>query len=297
MYQPKILLQLDTDTQASTFDAVVALDSGVQHLLQYPATQVENVTTLVHGAMFTRGPAQLCNTACFIGGSDVAQGEELLAKIQATFFGPIRVSVMLDSNGANTTASAAVLCAARHLSLSGAEALVLGGTGPVGGRVARLLLSQGCRVHLASRSREKALLACDNIRKRQQNVSSDQLHAIGTENLQQLQGLLKSTSLLVACGAAGATLLTAPQLSEAQNLRVAIDLNAVPPAGLEGIDPMDKARQRGERIDYGAIGVGGLKMKIHRAAIQSLFSSNDQVLDLSEIFAVGQQLETGKNSE
>ena len=97
--------------------------------------------------------------------------------------------------------------------------------------------------------------------------------------------------------AAGATLLTAPQLSEAQNLRVAIDLNAVPPAGLEGIDPMDKARQRGERIDYGAIGVGGLKMKIHRAAIQSLFSSNDQVLDLSEIFAVGQQLETGKNSE
>ncbi len=69
-----------------------------------------------------------------------------------------------------------------------------------------------------------------------------------------------------------------------------IDLNAVPPEGIEGISVMDKAVQRGDRFDYGAVGVGGLKMKIHRAAIGKLFTCNDAVLDAEEIFAIGQSL-------
>jgi len=288
----RILIQLDTDVLASSFDAVVALDSGVEQLLQYAAVQESNVTGLVHGAMFTRGLAQLASTAIFIGGSNVAQGEQLLDKILSTFFGPVRVSVMLDSSGANTTASAAVLCAARHMPLAGAQALVLGGTGPVGGRVARLLIGRGCRVHLASRSREKALQACNSIRNQQSVDQPDQLMPLGLENGDLLNQRLSESTLVVACGAAGVPLLGNQQLSEASRLQVAIDLNAVPPAGIEGIDALDKAKERSGRIDYGAIGVGGLKMKIHRAAIESLFDSNDRVLDLEEIFDVGQQLES-----
>ena len=58
--------------------------------------------------MFTRGGKMLKNSAVFIGGSDVQAGEQLLAATQKAFFGAVRVSVMLDSNGANTTAAAAV---------------------------------------------------------------------------------------------------------------------------------------------------------------------------------------------
>lgn len=291
MSQPRILIQLDTDALASSFDAVVALDSGVEQLLQYSSVQESNVTGLVHGAMFTRGPAQLSKTALFIGGSNVAQGERLMDKVLSTFFGPVRVSVMLDSSGANTTASAAVLCSARHLSLEGAEALVLGGTGPVGGRVARLLIGQGCRVHLASRSLDKAVQACNAIRGQESMTHPDQLQPLAMDDERHLELRLASATLVVACGAAGATLLSQKQLAAADRLQVAIDLNAVPPAGLEGIGPMDKAVQRAGRFDYGAIGVGGLKMKIHRAAIESLFAGNDRVLDLGEIFAVGRNLE------
>ncbi len=121
MTKPKILVQLDTDDQASVFDSVVAIDAGAEHLLRHQAITPENVRERVHGAIFTRGPDDLKHTALFVGGSDVARGEQVLAAIVASFIGPLRTSVMMDSGGANTTAAAAVLAAARHLDLASAQ--------------------------------------------------------------------------------------------------------------------------------------------------------------------------------
>jgi len=146
MSKSQILIQLDCDRHPSVFDAVVATDAGVDRLLQYGGIEPSDVRDLVHGAIFTRGPQELASTAIFIGGSNVKAGEELLAQTTRAFFGPMRVSVMLDANGANTTAAAAVLAAARHVELRGASAAVLGGTGPVGQRAARLLARQGATV-------------------------------------------------------------------------------------------------------------------------------------------------------
>ena len=106
--KPTILIQLDTDDQPSVFDSVVAIDAGAQHLLRHASITADNVTARVHGAIFTRGPKDLAQTAIFIGGSDVARAEAVLTRIRAAFFGPLRVSIMLDPNGANTTAVAAV---------------------------------------------------------------------------------------------------------------------------------------------------------------------------------------------
>ena len=149
----RILLQLDTDPHPSVFDRVVAIDAGVEELFSYGGVTPENVMPLVHGAMFTRGPGDLKDTAIFVGGSNVAAGEAVTAKVLKTFFGPMRVSVLLDANGANTTAAAAVLAAAKHVELRGATAVVLGGTGPVGERAARLLAGQGASVRVASQRR------------------------------------------------------------------------------------------------------------------------------------------------
>ena len=129
----KILVQLDSDPQPSVFDRVVAVDAGVQQLFSYGNVTPEQVPSLVHGTIFTRGISDLKATAIFIGGSDVSKGEALLEKVTGSFFGPMRVSVMLDANGANTTAAAAVLAARKHLALSATNALVLAGTGPVAG--------------------------------------------------------------------------------------------------------------------------------------------------------------------
>ncbi|MEZ5951402.1 MAG: methylene-tetrahydromethanopterin dehydrogenase N-terminal domain-containing protein [Planctomycetaceae bacterium] len=99
----KILFQFDTDAHASSFDAVTAIDSGVDHLLQHAHCNCTNVTPLVQGGIFTRGPKDLKNTAIFVGGSDVEAAETIFQKVQESFFGPLRVSVMLDANGCNTS--------------------------------------------------------------------------------------------------------------------------------------------------------------------------------------------------
>src|SRR5262245_49818321 len=152
----KILIQLDTDPQPSSFDRVVAVDADIDHLFSYGGVTPQTVEPLVHGAIFTRGGKDLAHTALFIGGSHVAAGEALFEKVRATFFGPMRVSVMMDSNGSNTTAAAAVLSARKHLALAGTTAVVLAGTGPVGLRAAQLLTAAGAHVRVGSRGLDRA---------------------------------------------------------------------------------------------------------------------------------------------
>lgn len=283
MSKPKILLQLDTDEQPSVFDSVVAIDAGADQLLRHQAITADNVRERVHGAIFTRGPADLHNTAIFVGGSDVAAAEAVLAGIRREFFGPMRVSVMLDPSGANTTAAAAVWAARKHLTLADTTAVVLAATGPVGQRVVRLLAREGAQVRVASRRVERAAAVCEAVRQR---YPSARLTASAAASAEEAAAAIKDAALVISAGAAGIELAARETLRQAGSLRVAIDLNAVPPAGLGGVEAMDRAVERGGIISYGAIGVGGTKMKIHKVAIQRLFQSNDQVLDAEELYEI-----------
>ncbi len=199
----------------------------------------------------------------------------------------LRVSVLLDANGANTTAAAAVRAAARNLELKGLAALVLGGTGPVGQRVARLLAREGAKVRVGSRQQARAAAVCQEIAGK---VPGAELTPVGTGTPQELAAALKDQALVVAAGAAGAVLLPRSARLANPTLKVAIDLNAVPPLGVEGVEVTDKAMQHDGVICYGAIGVGGTKMKAHKAALVKLFESNDQVMDAEEVYALARSL-------
>lgn len=284
MSKPTILVQLDSDAHASVFDAVVAVDAGVDHLLQYDNVTPDRVRDLVYGAMFTRGPKDLHQTAIFIGGANVAQGEQLLKQVTRCFFGPMRVSVMLDANGANTTAAAAVLAAARHVNLADVTATVLAGTGPVGQRAARLLARAGASVRVASRTLAKSQAAVDAIR---EHVPDGNLIAVQCQDSAETIVTLCDAQVVIAAGAAGVELLSRDVRSQCSSLKVAIDLNAVPPLGIAGVETTDKGVERDGLIGYGAIGVGGTKMKIHKTAVQKLFTANDLILDAEQIFELG----------
>jgi methylenetetrahydrofolate/methylenetetrahydromethanopterin dehydrogenase (NADP+) len=280
----KILLQLDTDVNPSTFDAVVAIDSGVDQLLRHGGIDRDNVTSLVHGVMFTRGGESLRSSAIFIGGSDVNAAERLALKVKECFFGPVRVSVLQDASGCNTTAAAAVLSAAKHIAYHESAVCVLGGTGPVGRRVAEMIALEGGRVNLVSRTIDRATQACAAINAR---VSGERVSPFAATNEQETAACLEGCVGIIACGAAGVELLNAKTLANAKSIRVAIDLNAVPPAGIASIGAMDKGKELEGVIVYGALGVGGLKMKIHRAAIKELFERNDLFLDAKEVLEIG----------
>ena len=286
--KPAILLQLDVDPQPSVFDAVVAVDAGVDHLFRHGGITPGAVRDLVHGALFTRGPADLKRTAIFVGGSDVAAAEAILEAVRATFFAHFRVSVLLDPNGSNTTASAAILAALQGSggSLEGAKAAVLGGTGPVGLRVARLLAGLGAKVSVGSRTLERSMHAAKAIEAR----IGRPIAAFASSSESALIEGLAGASVVVAAGAAGVTLATESILPRLPDLKVAIDLNAVPPPGLSWVEPTDKATDRSGVRCWGALGVGGTKMKIHKAAIRALFESNDRVLDAEEILEIGRAL-------
>jgi hypothetical protein len=285
----KLLIQLDSDAQPSVFDRVVAYDAGADEVLSYGGVKPETLRDLVHGAIFTRGPKDLHRTALFIGGSNMALGEKLLAeacKHMLPQFG-LRVSVLLDANGANTTAAAAVRAAARHLDLKMVTALVLGGTGPVGRRVALLLAQQGAEVRVGSREMTKATAIVEALRAQ---VREAKLEPVAADPSGDLSAALTGRTLVVAAGAAGVVLLPRSVRLACPTLRVMIDLNAVPPLGIEGVGVADKAVDHDGVLGYGAVGVGDTKMKIHKAAIARLFERNDQVLDAEEIYALGEGL-------
>ncbi len=295
MSKSKILIQFDPDPQTSTFDSVVAIDSGVDQLFRHNAVTEAQVQGLVHGAIFTRGVDDLKSTALFFGGSDVQSTEALVAQAKSSFFGPMRVSLMSDPNGCNTTAAAAVLCAQKHIDFKQKKITILAGTGPVGMRIAHLIggpataggdSTHGATIKVCSRTVAKAESVCNQL-----NINLPEANFIPweTSNSDQTESAVSDAHVVFAAGAAGVELLDT-RWQRLSKLEVAIDLNGVPPAGIAGIGAMDKAKRFGQTICYGAIGVGGLKMKIHRSAIQKLFQSNDQTLEVEEIFAIGKKI-------
>jgi hypothetical protein len=287
--KPTVLVHLDTDPHPSVFDRVVAVDSGVQQLFSYGGVTPESVMPLVHGCIFTRGPKDLHRTAIFVGGSDSAAAEAVLAEVKKHLLPAygLTVSVMIDPNGANTTAAAAVRAAGRHLDLGTAESLVLGGTGPVGQRVARLLARHGGHVRIGSRQLDRAEAVCRSIRTA---IPGANVAGVSVSSSADGPRALDSRSLVIAAGAPGAVLLPKKVRDTCKTLKVAIDLNGVPPAGIEGVELTDKGADRDGVVCYGALGVGGTKMKVHKAAIAELFARNTAVFDVEEIYSLAQTL-------
>ena len=287
----KILLQLDVGPQPCSFDAIVAIDAGADILLRHGDVSPDNVVSLIHGAMFTRGSSDLSSTSIFLGGKNIPQVEAIASQISKTFFKSVRVSVFIDPAGANTTAAATVLAAKRHISFKSSSggkachALVLGGTGPVGQRVSQLLANQGIHVHLASRSFERASQHCTLL-------SEKFPHAhLEPTSIDTLEKVIGSANLIISAGGPGVEMLTKAQSLQATAASVCIDLNAVPPAGISGIHANDTARRDGTKILYGALGIGGIKMKIHKTAIQRLFQTNDLWLDAEELLTIGEEVD------
>ncbi len=282
----KLLLQLDSDKHPSVFDTITAYDAGVDHVMAIGDVAVEDVRNLVYGAMFTRGGEALKNSAVFIGGSDVATGEAMLKAAVDSFFGPVRVSVMMDSNGCNTTAASAVAKIVRATDVKGKKAVVLAGTGPVGLRAATFLAKEGCHTFLTSRSLDRAEKAARQIRER----FGVEVTPLAVSDDATTQEALKDATVVLTAGAAGVQLLPEAIWLGHPTLQVLADVNAVPPLGIEGIKPHWDGKEVQEKIIFGALGIGGLKMKVHRTCVARLFERNDLVLDAEEIYAIAREL-------
>jgi len=278
----KLLYQFDTDTLPSVFDNVVGYDGGADHISAYGGVNAENVGGLVEGAIFTRSPKDKKNTALFVGGSNMLQGEAVVRAIRAKFFAKFRVSIMFDCNGSNTTAAAAVAWLSYGRNLTGKRAVVLAGSGPVGQRAAVLLAREGANVAVTGRKRAGIQAACDGIKAR----FGVDVEAIEAPTNADRTAAIQGAHIVLATGASGVTLLEAKQWQENPSLELIADANASPPAGIEGVGLSDRATSSHGKILFGALGFGALKLALHRACVARLFEQNDLVLDAEEIYGI-----------
>ncbi len=282
----KLLFQFDTDNHPSVFDCVVGYDGGADHVIGYGNQTPKTIGALVDGCIFTRAPKDKKNTAIFIGGSDIEAGQNLLIAVQKHFFPGFQVSVMLDSNGSNTTAAAAVAKIAKSGSLKGKKAVVLAGTGPVGQRAAAMMAMEGAQVSITSRHIFNAEKACFAMKER---FNLD-LTPVEAPDLDARAAAVQDAHIVLATGAAGVELLKPEHWQDNPHLEVLADANATPPVGIGGTDVMDKGELRHGKIIWGAIGFGALKLALHRACVAKLFEDNQQVLDAEIIFNLAKEM-------
>jgi hypothetical protein len=277
----KLLFLLDTDPVPSVFDTVVGYDGGADHVIGYGGVTPENVGALVDGTIYTRGPKEKQYTAIFVGGGSMVAGEALFKAVKKRFFSNFRVSAMLDSNGSNTTAAAGVALLAKAKPLAGKKAIVLAGTGPVGMRAAAMLHIEGAEVAITSRCKQRAEDASKAINERF-GFAPAPIEAV--DNAARA-AVIKGAQVVFAAGAIGVPLLDEKDWRDDPTVELIADCNAQPPLGVGGVEAIDKAKERHGKIVIGALGLGGLKLKLHRECVGQLFASADQVFDCENIYA------------
>lgn len=297
MERPFILHLFTPGKQASPFDVNMAADAGYQVIAPYCEVGLDGVTALTQDAIFSRGPKGVARTGIFIGGRDAMLAADMLARAKASMFKPFVVSLMADPSGAYTTAAAMVACTEAALrthhrqSLSGLRVVVLGGLGPVG-RIAGVIAAQaGAHVLLSSRNGTQAAEEAARETGTRFKVT---LHGTSGADKAAVRESLASADVVLACAAAGVQVATAEDLAVARRLKVAADVNAVPPEGIAGVGVMDEGAPvagTSGAVGIGALAIGNVKYQTQHRLLVKMREAEKGALVLSfpEAFAMARE--------
>ena len=297
--RPTILHLFTPGKQASPFDVNMAVDAGYQVVVPYADVDLENLSALTQDAIFSRGPKGVRKTGLFIGGRDVVMANDMLELAQKSMFPPFMVSVFADPSGSYTTAAAMIACVERELrklhgtSFDGKRVLVLGGTGAVGRICGVMCARAGASVRLCSHSNaKKAKASADAVNLRfDVDTQGVRLDAPAT-----LQRELADADVVLATAAAGVQVLGKDDLRAAGRLLVAADVNAVPPAGIAGVDVQhDGVPLQGTKaVGIGALAIGNVKYQVqHRLFVRMLEAAKPVFLGFPEALEMARELVVG----
>lgn len=297
MEKPFILHMLTTAKNLSPFDVNMAMDAGWVSAIPYINVEASEVKDLVQDVIFSRSPKGLKNTGIFIGGRDTKQARDMLKTAKNSMFPPFQVSVFADPSGAFTTAAGMVACVEHELetkfntTLEGKTLLALGGTGPVGQAAAVIAAQAGANVRVIGRQLEKAQRIAD---------LCNEEFGEGKINIQagadaDKADYIKTADVVFATGAAGIELLTAEHIASATQLKVAADINAVPPSGIAGLDAFDNGKKiAGSQcgaIGLGALAIGNIKYKTQSQLLKQMIDSETPIyLHFEHAFEVARQI-------
>jgi methylene-tetrahydromethanopterin dehydrogenase len=292
MEKPFILHLLTPARHASPFDVNMACDAGYDVVVPYANVGQDEVASLTQDAIFSRGPKRARRTGHYIGGRDIGVASDMLKAAVKAMVPPFEVSVFADPSGAFTTAAAMIACVERQLrrahqtDLRQLDVLVLGGTGPVGAAAAVLATEAGARATIVSRRLDHARATVADLAARYGTAIAAAQGGSETQDA----SLVRNAAVVLACGAAGARLLTKARLEDAASLLVVADVNAVPPAGVEGVGVTDDgvavAAGSGKAVGIGALAIGNVKYQTQRSMLETMRASDKAIyLDLRDALA------------
>jgi len=282
MKDPYLLHIFNPTKNVSPFDVNMAYEAEFEAVIPYSNVTLEEIHGLTQDTVFSRGPKGIKRTGIFIGGRDFGLAIDMLKRARAAMAPPFEVSVFADPSGAITTAAALVACVGywtkkiAGASLENKKVYIFGGTGPVG--ICAGILLSGCQseVYLVSHRGEQIA----NETARETNIRFG-ANIRGSSNLsnEETTGLIQKADIIIGAAKAGVRLASAKQLSLAEKLLIAADVNAVPPSGFEGVGVNDYGKvldtEAGRAVGIGALAIGDVKYKVHSKILALMMSSDN----------------------
>jgi methylene-tetrahydromethanopterin dehydrogenase len=281
MEKPFILHMLTTAKNLSPFDVNMALDAGWISAIPYTNVEPSEVQGLIQDAIFSRSPKSMKRTGVFIGGRDTKQAMDMLRTAKNSMVPPFEVSVFADPSGAFTTAAGMVAATERELvnkfgsGLEGKNILALGGTGPVGQAAAVISAKAGANVTIVGRQLEKAQRIADMCNTEFGNGETNIQAAADADKA----SLIINTDVVYATAAAGIEVLNAELIASAPQLKVAADVNAVPPSGIAGLDAFHDGTpiegSNSNAVGIGALAIGNIKYQTQNRLLKIMLEHAD----------------------
>jgi methylene-tetrahydromethanopterin dehydrogenase len=300
MKKRSILHMLDPMPNNSPFDINMAMDAGFDVLMPYSNVKLDSVYRLTQDAIFSRGPSGVKRTGIFIGGRDLALAIDMLTTAQQAMVPPFEVSVFADPSGAFTTAAALVACVEKELKtkhgkeLKDCKALVFGGTGPVGIATGIIAALAGAETYLVDHLSKDTALDVANAYNRRFACT---LKAAVASNDAEKAKLIADADIVFCAAKAGIQVLNAAVLKAATQLKVAGDVNAVPPLGIEGVKrndlgtPLINAINATGAVGVGALAVGNVKYQLQNEMLKMMLETTKPVyLDFRQAFDKAREL-------
>ena len=281
---PYILHMFTHAPNVSPFDVNMAVDSGYDVVIPYTLLTVDQVQGMTQDAIFSRGPKGVKRTAIFIGGRDNEIANDMVEAAHRAMVPPFEVSVFADPSGAFTTAAAMVACVERALkrdhstTLEGKRVAVIGGTGPVGAAAAVLSADAGAEVHVIGYEPMTHARTTANRLASKYGVQITPAEA----DLEQIKlGMICDADVVLATSKAGVEVLGPAGLATTKRLLVAADVNAVPPAGIAGIDRMDDGKHidsaSAKTVAIGPLAIGNVKYQTMQRMFRSMVKADKPV--------------------
>ncbi len=295
---PYLLFYLDTDVKASPFDICMAYDVGYNAVIPYENMTPEDAKTVVLDALLSRGPKGAKNTAFLIGGKDAEKAEAVFAAVRDSMFPPFKTSIIVDPAGAYTTAAAMVaktenaLMANKLGELKDKTCAILG-TGAVGQIAAVLLAKMGCEVMIASLNpkRTDGKEHAEGIAKLLAKEHGVQVQGVFAPTAADKIDIVRKADIIMCAGIRGVRIIEKQTLNEAKTIKVVVDINAVPPFGIEGIELKDDMKEIMPGIfSIGALAVGELKHKLEKEILREARSGGKDVYNYNYALPLARKL-------